>query len=195
MTNIHSAPVGSKAPPPADDRSRTKQHGVVVRDGAFGPEVGLVGSSKGNSGKGLSLVRGKVQVGEKKSNTVAREVGEEMGHSKKNFLSQSNRIKTQVGDKKVQGQMVHLKNGAKPDLPRETRPTRWVHHSQVEKYLQNRPEQKALLQEAKKQNLIKNRYPSTPRQPLQKSTSLNSSATAKTSPTRRINRSFSGKHR
>lgn len=197
FVGAQSAPTPASSPP--DDYSQTKQHAALLRDGPFGPEVGLIGSSQGNTKKGYGLIRGKVQVNEKKGNAIVREIGEEASHSKKNIAHKSKQVQTKTahGDQ-VEGYVVHLKQGAKQDMQGENRKLRFVHHTQVEKHLKDRPEQKALYKEMQNKKLIKNRYPTQPRKPLERSTSLNSSSsasTAKTSPSRRLGRSFSGKHR
>lgn len=179
--------------PPSDDRTKTKQHGALIRDGPFGAEIGMVGSSKGNTDKGLSLIRGKVQVNENKKDTIIREIGEEARHSRNNMMFKSDQIKTHTKNgKKVEGYAIHLKPGAKQDMHGEDRPLKFVHHSQVEKHLKNRPEQKAIYNKMQKEGLIKNRNPTQPRKPLERSTSLGSSTTSNL----RLSRSFSGgRHR
>lgn len=188
---------GVVAPPPkhtpADDYSKPKQHAALLRDGPLGTEVGLISSSKGNASKGYSLIRGKVQVGENKKNTIVRELGEEAKYSEKNIHFKSNRVKSQAANGvKAEGYAIHLKSGAKQDMKGENRNLKFVHHSQVEKYLK-KPEQKALYQDMQKQNLIKNRT-SQARKPLERSTSMNSATTTKTSPSR-LGRSLSARHR
>ncbi|PWN35219.1 uncharacterized protein FA14DRAFT_154643 [Meira miltonrushii] len=193
LAGVRAAPTSATHPPP-DDYSKPKQHAALLRDGPLGTEVGLIGSSKGNSGKGYSLIRGKVQVGEKKKNTIIRELGEEAKYSEKNIHFKSDRVKSKgANGVKAEGYAIHLKAGAKQDMNGENRQLKFVHHSQVGKYLK-KPEQKALYQDMQKQNLIKNRT-SPPRKPLERSTSMNSATTAKTSPTRRLGRSLSGRHR